>query len=859
MSFGFTDLQELIGDWDGLTPVPGSDFRDGIYDRLCQILRAARAQRRMSRFKADLAPLVRHCLLKETARIGQRAVLRVPLGQGWPSQQDWDAHAVQALSGGEDGLVLTADGWYPDWLKTADAGVFHAAFTDQQVRAEASCAADPFVAEATGFKTYSSPGQREALRAVFLMKAGDTLLVNLPTGSGKSLVGQAPALLQKLEGALTIVVVPTVALALDQARAMEHFIRQTTPNQKVWPLAWHADLDDAKRAEIRARLRAGTQRILFTSPEALTTTLLSTVTEVTRAGMLQYLVIDEAHLVTGWGDSFRPAFQLLAGLRNNLMRVAPHGFRTVLLSATYTQETIDTLATLFGPSKQVHMVSAVHLRPEPQYWFSHAADPHEKHEHVLAALRHAPRPFILYVTTRAEIRLWNDILRQQAGLTRLACFDGSTSGSERNAIIHAWSGNQLDGIIATSAFGVGIDKADVRTVIHATIPETLDRYYQEVGRGGRDGSPCVSLLVYDDKDWRLPRRLARPMIISQELGISRWKAMYQTRRATDQANVFAIDVEARRAKLPRTSEYNVDWNMRTLILMARAGLISLEIGTPPSDQAVSDVDKDEASSLLAVLASIRVRILDDGHLLPEVWERRVSESRRTTLNAAGRNLALMQDLLKGEREVSETLAQLYRVNTKTYFVPVTRVCGGCPVDRFDPEVRCEYRVPEPTLLTATDSANFAEWTRRFPWIDPTFAYVFYDDERPIAEVHQAIVRFVEWLVQECGVREVATETNSGLSQLPGWQHLYRRAPNGVVIQRSLKELQVEPYTPLARVTVLDATSAITMLEPVQMLVRPQHLVLLPRSLPDPSNPTRTLAEVTQAAAYLQQLLLTIRQ
>lgn len=859
MTFGFTDLQLLIDEWDGSVPIPDRDFRDAIFERIFQVLRDARERGSMAALIADLQPLVRHSLLSESARMGQPAVLRVPCCPDWPARLAWESHGVQAIQAGVDAFILSAQEWYPDWLGSADGGVFHDAFGHQQVRTAGECDADPFVLDATGFASYSSPGQREAVRAVFLMKPGETLLVNLPTGSGKSLVGQAPALVRKLEGALTIFVVPTVALALDQERAMTAFIRRTAGVQKVWPLAWYGGLADEHRAGIRARLRDGTQRILFTSPEALITTLLGAVTEAARAGMLQYLVVDEAHLVTGWGDAFRPAFQALAGLRNNLLRVSPRGFRTVLLSATYTPETVDTLATLFGPIDQVQMVSAVHLRPEPQYWFSRAESTAEKRERVLEALRHAPRPFILYVTKRAEIREWATLLKQHAGMRRIACFDGGTQPAQRAAIIGDWVDNRLDGIIATSAFGVGIDKSDVRTVIHATIPETVDRYYQEVGRGGRDGKPCISLLVYEDSDWALPKRLARPLIVTGELGLSRWKAMYQTRRLTEKGNLYAIDIEARREKLRGTSEYNVDWNMRTLILMARAGLISLDVGATEGTQYADDIEADEASSLLAALASIRVRIEDDGHQLPEVWERRVSASRNTTLNAAGRSLSLMRGLLKGGREVGETLAELYRVDAGRWFVPVTRVCGGCPQDRFDREAACAYRMPAPTLLSASETPGFDEWRRRFPWIDPTFVYVFYDDDRPASEIRQAIVKFVGWLVQECGVHEVGGHSESALWRLPDWQRLYRRASDGVVLHRSFAELDVEPYTPLARVTVLDSESTDTLLERVQLLERPYHIVVLPRSQPDPANHLRKLADVTEHAAFLHQLLPVISQ
>ncbi len=166
------------------------------------------------------------------------------------------------------------------------------------------------------------------------------------------------------------------------------------------------------------------------------------------------------------------------------------------------------------------MVSAVHLRPEPQYWFYKAASRQDKQGRILEALRHAPRPFILYVTQRNETTDWKLIL-VQAGLRRIATFHGNTPDNRRREIIADWVANRLDGVIATSAFGVGLDKSDVRTVIHATIPETLDRYYQEVGRGGRDGKHSASLLVFDHSDWELPARLAAPAMITEELGMGR--------------------------------------------------------------------------------------------------------------------------------------------------------------------------------------------------------------------------------------------------------------------------------------------------------------------------------------------------
>ena len=569
MSFDLSDLQTLLAEYPAVPHWP-DNVDDSLLDRICQVIRFAHNSQG-GQWHGDLQPLVRHALLRASKNAGRSINLRVPSENGWPDEQSWANHGIEVLSIASSAFLLTALDWHPEWLGSGDGGVFSDAFSDKVVHKKSLCLADPFVRDATGFEMYSSPGQREALRAAFLIPEGDTLLVNLPTGSGKSLVGQAPALVYKEAGHLTLFVVPTVALALDQERAMRALFQRQDSARPDWPLAWFGGLSQEYRAEIRKRLRDGTQRILITSPEALTTSLLRAVLNAATAGMIHYMVIDEAHLVTQWGDGFRPSFQALAGLRNSMLKVAPREFRTLLMSATFTEETVETLANLFGPRERVQMVSAVHLRPEPQYWFYKAKSNLEKQERVLEALRHAPRPFILYVTKREEVTQWKSVLSNNAGLARIATFDGSTSDLNRLSIIAEWAANRLDGIVATSAFGVGLDKNDVRTIIHATIPETLDRYYQEVGRGGRDGKPSVSLMIFEDADWNLPNLLAKPKIIKNELGFSRWNAIYRSRRPTSEENLWEIDIDAVRIGLKGGSEKNVNWNMRTLILMARAG------------------------------------------------------------------------------------------------------------------------------------------------------------------------------------------------------------------------------------------------------------------------------------------------
>lgn len=851
MSFGFNELQEVLAGWPNCACTQGS-VGDTLIERIRQVLAASADGSALA--KSDLMPLIRHLLLRESSNSGHEKELRVPTSGFWPAKSEWSAHGISALSVGTEAFLLSAKPWHPTWIGSDDSGVFADAFSNKIVREVGQCAADPFIEDVTGYSCYSSPGQREAVRGSFLIPPGGTLIVNLPTGSGKSLVGQAPALVHRQEGHLTLFVVPTVALAIDQARQMRPYLQYLATTNKTWPLAWYGGLSDAERSEVRQRMRNGTQRILFTSPEALTTSLLRTVFEVARNGMLRYLVIDEAHLVTQWGDEFRPAFQALAGLRNSLLRQSnSQPFRTLLLSATFTTETIDTLADLFGPPSQVQMVSAVHLRPEPQYWSYRAATAEEKQACVLEALKHAPRPFVLYVTTRDDASSWYKTLRSSGRYQRVRRFDGTTPDHERKEIIDAWVANKLDGIVATSAFGVGIDKQDVRTIIHATIPETLDRFYQEVGRGGRDGKHSVSLMVYDDSDWSLPKSMATPTLISNELGFARWCALYDTRHDEDSQGCFRINLEAVRVGLPGSNDENVRWNMRTLLLMSRAGFLSLEV--EPSDREQTEDDEGFASSMLATMATIKIRLLRHDHLLPESWEKAVSKSRAKTLEAGSRNFALLKKLLQENREMAETLADLYRSDSPNWPITVTRVCGGCPADRFAKTREDRYNVPSATPVHCLPALSLDRWRSTFSHLDPRYVLVFYNPEQQLAEV----VRLVRWLVRECGVQEVCASERLTLATSPDWRNLYRHSPVGVVIHRGPQQLEEEPYSPLARVTVFDTDVTREQICLALLIQRPLHLVLYPLETRDPDHPLRRLIDTATNSARLEQLISVIHQ
>jgi ATP-dependent DNA helicase RecQ len=851
MKFDFYTLQEILNNWSSVEIPSEPTKSDSVLERLRQVLFKFKEIGALD--KSDLIPLIRQVLLLQSNNSNQEIRLLISGENPWPSITEWNKGGITAIQNESGGFLLSANNWHPDWLDASHKGVFADAFTNKVVRTDGRCAIDPYVASATGNQHYLSPGQRESVRGAFLIPEGETLIVNLPTGSGKSLVGQVPSIVNDRSGFLTVFVVPTVALAIDQERQMKLYFEASKKFTKLWPLAWHGGTSDSDKAQIRDRLNQGTQKILFVSPEALTKSLLKIIHKIALEGMLNYLVIDEAHLTVQWGDEFRPEFQVIAGLRHSLLRKLKSEnrplFRTLLLSATYTKETIETLANLFGPPNKVQMISAVHLRPEPQYWFSHAISFSEKESQVLEALRYAPRPFILYVTKQQDCVKWEKILKSN-GYKRVTRFDGKTSDTDRKCIIDEWIENKLDGVVATSAFGVGIDKGDVRTVIHATIPETLDRYYQEVGRGGRDGKPSVSLVIYEDNDWDICRKMANPTLISNELGIKRWESLYQSRKAViDDDSLFELDLGVVRQGRTESNNEDIKWNIRTLLLMSRASFIELNIA-PLEGNKLYERDPSEDYPLHS-LTSLRVRILRDDHLSSDSWEKVISASRKRTLDSGGNNLRLMEQILKSGAEVSDVLSHLYSNNSNQWPVVVTKICGGCPIDRDQEKFLDRYHMPVAKSISNTTPVEVESLLRVFPQYDPKLINIFYDS---LKNSDSQIIKLISWLVHEFDIKEIGVDQQSQISQNKDFISLYQRSKSKTLLIRDLSEIHDEPYTPLGRISFLGKNTQPEMLNNILKLERPIHIIVCPSDMRDPNHHIRKYIDTAVNESNIDQMI-----
>ena len=615
--------------------------------------------------RLDLAVLLRQALLHEFARRGQAVLPTVRILHGkFTGFKEWSRVGLSAIKDNE-GLLVTLQKWQPEWLdaKTCGADEFAASEVVKRKFNSDDCAGDPML-ESVGRSSYRSRGQRAAVRAALTTPAGGSLVIALPTGEGKSMIFQ---LIQKVgfvgstqteSQGVTLVIVPTVALGVNHEQEAVDVCGLTRP------LAFQGG-NDVENGIIVDRIAGGTQGICFASPEAACGRLREALRRAAEAGNLRAIVIDEAHLVDQWGTGFRTEFQELSGLRRELMSAAPPGqaLRTIMLSATLTDASLETLRSLFGAEENFASIAAVQLRSEPDYWVASSATESERIERVMEALFHLPRPLVLYVTEVDAANQWYQRLVQE-GFKRVRKLHGKTGRVEREEVVSLWRDGKLDIVVGTSAFGLGIDYAHCRSVVHACVPETLDRFYQEVGRGGRDGRASVSLIVPSEKDYAMAERINAQQVISVERGFQRWTTMFARKRSLSNERI-AVRIDGRpgnsEADIDMFGDANTDWNLRTIALLARGGILRL-LGAP-----YPRVEEDGDW--------LEIEIIDDRHLDIELWQEKVEPVRAEGWIAAKRNLDLMRSFLKDVACPSSVLEDLYGQGR------VGRMCSRCRICR----------------------------------------------------------------------------------------------------------------------------------------------------------------------------------
>jgi len=857
--FDFDLLQNILLDWSTESlPNLNCTTDEPIMGRILQILHEASLVGYLASVP-DFITLIRH-LLSARSSDTNKASLRVPISIGWPDSGVWRKYSFNVTEVAGQ-LIVEPRPWMPEWLvfnKKSDCDIFQTEFAGVLVRKSADVPIDPFLADVSGYDSYVCSGQSEAVRSLLFMPPGDSLIVNLPTGAGKSLVGLAPVLFRGLDSGLTLFIVPTKALALDLARRTHEQLLSRVSLNEIPEMAWHSGRSDEVKQGIKKRMRQGNQGILFASPEAMTGALLPALYDSARLGTFKYLVIDEAHLIAQWGDSFRPAFQEISGIRRGLLRQSVgEQFRTVLMSATLSKQTIATLDVLFGPSEKVQMVSAVHLRPEPRYFSHKVYNWEEKKARVLELLRYSPRPFLLYVTERKHADDWLNILKHE-GYKRVDSFHGNTADIKREEIIDKWVNDRLDGIIATSAFGVGMDKGDIRTVIHAAVPETLDRYYQEVGRGGRDGRASLSVVIYTDRDVGVARSMSKPAVIGDDNAYNRWQAMYTNSNISEDGDLRLIDLTVLPPHLGQQTEYNEGWNMRTLILLARAGLIELDSVIPDLPGRYSNESDDEYDTRLehqwdTFFTSLPVRTLDPHHLNRDHFEKKISDERNRGAQASKSSFSNLIATLQGEKEVSDVLSELFTSYDSSRTVMVSTVCRGCSAINCDAQTdEVSYQIPIGIGIEKIVPPKIELWDKRFPWLDGKPVVILCPDEE--IGLSDSVLRALNVLVSTFGIKEVSA-TNEQWQSNVELRKLHTFTPDGIVISRTLEEDldMLGSALPLPRATILLPWEKQPIPDYLLSLSRPLHIIFAPESLPS-AHPLRRYQDDTMSHIKLNKFI-----
>ena len=332
-----------------------------------------------------------------------------------------------------------------------------------------------------GFTSFR-PLQREAMDAIL---TGRDSVVVLPTGGGKSLCFQAPALVRS---GLAVVVSPLISLMKDQV--------DTLTGNGVPAACYNSSLAPDVRASVAAGIREGRYRLLYVSPERLVGEGgESFLAMLSRAGV-SFVAVDEAHCISQWGHDFRPEYRQLGRLRTLFPGVGLHAF-----TATATARVRRDIATQLGLVDPSELVGSFD-RPNLTYRVLPRANLKRQVVDLLA--RHRGQAGIIYCTSRREVDALAAWLTGEG--VRALPYHAGLSDQERSRNQEAFLEEDADVIVATVAFGMGIDRSDVRFVVHASAPQSLEHYQQESGRAGRDGLEAECVLIYSTADfmkWRL--------------------------------------------------------------------------------------------------------------------------------------------------------------------------------------------------------------------------------------------------------------------------------------------------------------------------------------------------------------------
>ena len=359
-------------------------------------------------------------------------------------------------------------------------------------------------------------GQREIIEDVL---QGKDVLGILPTGSGKSICYQLPALL--LPGTV-IVVSPLIALMMDQVKQLKakHFKQVIALNSFLTPI---------ERQQIYQRLHQ--YRLVYVSPELLQQ---EQFVFYLKKMNISLFVIDEAHCISQWGHEFRPDYMKL---KETIQII--HNPPVLALSATATPMVQqDIMKSLNKPEMNKH------IYPIDRKNLIFSIRKVNEHEEKLASIIHLltiyKLPTLIYFSSRNTAEWMAQTLAYEIPELRVAFYHGGMEPMDRVAIQQQFMNDQLQVICCTSAFGMGIDKSNIRLIIHYHLPTQIESFVQEAGRAGRDGKTSLSILLYSDKDFFIPKQIIQNELPSIEIIQNAFRVLYTLQK---ESNIFSLTEE----------------------------------------------------------------------------------------------------------------------------------------------------------------------------------------------------------------------------------------------------------------------------------------------------------------------------
>ncbi len=350
------------------------------------------------------------------------------------------------------------------------------------------------------------PGQEEVIVSVL---QGEAVVSVMPTGAGKSLCYQLPAALLAEKGGISIVVSPLIALMKDQVDSLlARGVRTAALTSAASP---------AEQTQILQGIRQGNYELIYVAPERFHSgRFMSALSDI--QDRIALLAIDEAHCISEWGHDFRPAYRRLGQVIQELK--PPY---LLAVTATATPEVRADIAKQLGiPSPTLYVRGF--SRPNLVFSVEHCGGAKDKGQRIIdRVLKRKGGSAVVYAATRKNAeRYAADLVSAHV---KARAYHAGLDDRQRNAIQDEFMQGDIDVIVATNAFGMGVDKTDVRLVVHADLPRSIEAYYQEAGRAGRDGDPADCVLLFNHGDVRLQEFLIDASFPSAALLRGMWKLL----------------------------------------------------------------------------------------------------------------------------------------------------------------------------------------------------------------------------------------------------------------------------------------------------------------------------------------------